>query len=118
LKIEARRDFARGKVTPQIRLKGLWLADAGFKTGTNVKVSILKEGLMTLEQYDLETSPNLSGAIVTLKTRRANGIPRMVEVVSDDSKWITWVGAFGGRKRHRSKRCRVLKVLSLLSSSP
>ena len=40
LKIEAMGDFAEGKVTPQIRLKGLWLSDAGFKPGKSVDVVV------------------------------------------------------------------------------
>jgi hypothetical protein len=52
LKIEATGDFAAGKVKPQIRLKGIWLADAGFKPGKNVEVSVLKEGLLKLEVHE------------------------------------------------------------------
>ena len=52
LKIEAMGDFAEGKVTPQIRLKGLWLSDAGFKPGKSVEVSVLKEGLLKLEVHE------------------------------------------------------------------
>ncbi len=52
LKIEAAYDFAVGKIRPQIRLKGIWLADAGFKPGKNVEVSVLKEGLLTLEVHE------------------------------------------------------------------
>jgi type I toxin-antitoxin system toxin SymE len=52
LKIEPTGDFAAGKVKPQIRLKGNWLADAGFKPGKNVEVSVLKEGLLKLEVHE------------------------------------------------------------------
>lgn len=57
LKIEATGDFAAGKVKPQIRLKGLWLADAGFQPGKNVQVSVLKEGLLKLEVYEEVPEP-------------------------------------------------------------
>ena len=56
LRIEATGDFAAGKVKPQIRLKGLWLADAGFQPGKDVQVSVLKEGLLKLEVFE-EASP-------------------------------------------------------------
>ena len=55
LKIEPTGDFAAGKIKPQIRLKGLWLADAGFKPGKNVEVSILKDGLLKLEVQEGQT---------------------------------------------------------------
>ena len=63
LKIEATGDFAAGKVKPQIRLKGLWLSDAGFKPGKNVEVSVLKEGLLKLEAHEeaSASAANLGG---------------------------------------------------------
>jgi hypothetical protein len=48
LKIEAIGDFARGKITPRIRLTGCWLDRAGFKPGQRVEVHLLKPGEMTL----------------------------------------------------------------------
>src|SRR2546425_12028285 len=61
LKVEATGDFAVGKVKPQIRLKGLWLSDAGFKPGKNVEVSVLKEGLLKLEVHE-EASASAANA--------------------------------------------------------
>jgi len=49
LKIEAIGDFARGKITPRIRLCGYWLNRAGFKPGQRVEIHLLKPGEMTLQ---------------------------------------------------------------------
>lgn len=48
LKIEATGDFSRGIVKPQIRLKGNWLARAGFTPGLRVEVRCDQAGTMTL----------------------------------------------------------------------
>ena len=49
LKIEAVGDFAVGQLKPSIRLKGYWLARAGFKAGHRVEIYSLKAGELTLQ---------------------------------------------------------------------
>ena len=48
LKIERTGDFWRGRVKPQIRLKGEWLNRAGFKPGLHVEIRFGDSGCMTL----------------------------------------------------------------------
>jgi len=48
LKIEAIGDFARGKVTPRIRIAGQWLEQAGFKPGHRVQILIEQQGSLSL----------------------------------------------------------------------
>ncbi len=48
LTIERTGDFWRGKVSPKIRLAGLWLERAGFKPGHRVEVTLEQPGRLTL----------------------------------------------------------------------
>ncbi len=48
LKIEATGDFARGKISPKIRLGGRWLERAGFTPGKRVTVELTDTGCLTL----------------------------------------------------------------------
>lgn len=51
------------------------------------------------------------GTVALLKTARTNAIQPMVEIISDDGKWIRWIGFFGGSKIRRSRRDRIARVL-------
>lgn len=48
LKIEEEGDFWRGKTKPKIRLKGLWLQQAGFQPGNRVNVNCVAHGVLEL----------------------------------------------------------------------
>lgn len=50
LKIEETGDFARAQIIPGIRLRGQWLAAAGFPPGARVRVTVLASGLIQLEK--------------------------------------------------------------------
>ena len=49
LKIEAVGDFAYRRIRPRIRLRGLWLENAGFKPGHRVEVASTKPGELSLQ---------------------------------------------------------------------
>jgi hypothetical protein len=48
LKIEEDGDPWRGNTKPKIRLKGNWLARAGFRHGQRVEVKFVTEGVIEL----------------------------------------------------------------------
>ena len=54
LKVEAIGDFARGKVTPRIRIAGQWLEKAGFKPGHRVQILVEQPGSLTLRFQEQE----------------------------------------------------------------
>jgi type I toxin-antitoxin system toxin SymE len=48
LKIEEDGDFWRGNIRPKIRLRGLWLQQAGFHPGNRVSVNCIGHGVLEL----------------------------------------------------------------------
>jgi hypothetical protein len=52
IKIEAEGDFWKGLTKPKIRLAGLWLKRAGFKSGNRVRVECVAPGVIELRSCD------------------------------------------------------------------
>jgi len=48
LKIEEDGDFWKRNIKPKIRLRGLWLQQAGFKPGNRVSVNCIAHGVLEL----------------------------------------------------------------------
>lgn len=61
LKIEEDGDFWKGRIKPKIRLRGLWLQQAGFQPGNRVSVNCIAHGVLELR------------SILTLDDRSADG---------------------------------------------
>lgn len=63
LKIEEDGDFWKGDIKPKIRLRGLWLQQAGFQPGTRVSVNCIAHGVLELRSILTldDTSANRSG---------------------------------------------------------
>ena len=59
LKIEEDGDPWKGKLRSKIRLKGLWLEQAGFKQGNYVRVECVAPGIIQLHSSD--PKPMLDG---------------------------------------------------------
>jgi hypothetical protein len=57
LKIEEHGDPYKGKIKPKIRLCGYWLELAGFKPGTHVSVTYIKDGVIEL-RCEITAEPN------------------------------------------------------------
>jgi hypothetical protein len=57
LKIEEDGDPWRGNTKPKIRLKGNWLARAGFNHGNRVAVKFITEGVIELRVTVKNNSP-------------------------------------------------------------
>jgi hypothetical protein len=53
LKVETTGDFYRRKVKPAIRLKGNWLARAGFLPDSRVRVIIRETGILEIHATPL-----------------------------------------------------------------
>ena len=51
LAVEADGDRWKGDINPKIRLKGQWLAEAGFKPGSRVNVRCIAPGMIELRAY-------------------------------------------------------------------
>ena len=52
LKIEEDGDYWKGNIKPKIRLRGCWLARAGFKPGNHVSVKSIAHGIIELRSSD------------------------------------------------------------------
>jgi hypothetical protein len=69
LKIEEDGDFWKGKTRPKIRLKGSWLEQAGFKSGSHVRVKSIAPGVIELRSND--------AALIQNETSRQIALPGM-----------------------------------------
>jgi hypothetical protein len=57
LKIEADGDTWKGRIKPKIRLRGHWLASAGFKPGQRTQVTLIAPGIIELRSSNSTAEP-------------------------------------------------------------
>lgn len=71
--------------SPSLHLKGNWLGEVGFETGTPVNVKVLPGCLIILAQETTPSEPEIMQAlrkVCKLSTRKQQQIADLIEVIS------------------------------------
>lgn len=92
------RDWQTHEPAPSITLKGYWLEDAGFKTGTPLKVRVMPGCLVLTAEEPLPVEPSEPEIMKTLRKvcklsgRKQRQVTDFIEVITAKKqpvgKWI------------------------------